>query len=157
MARRKGTSTSDFGVGKRESHDSSAFYERFEASNLRSVKDFVPDPSFPSAIYCGDSTDMSAVPDDSVALVVTSPPYFAGKKYEIEFERDGQRYCYRLTDKGAKVSLLFVLFHQRVCGPLANSLFHHATDEKHRPKSKMEKVYHDADRAIQRVLQHLAA
>lgn len=72
-------------------------------------------------------------------------------------ERDGQRYCYRLTDKGAKVSLLFVLFHQRVCGPLANSLFHHATDEKHRPKSKMEKVYHDADRAIQRVLQHLAA
>ncbi|MFN8050937.1 MAG: site-specific DNA-methyltransferase [Acidimicrobiales bacterium] len=89
MARRKQTSTSEFGVGKRESHDSSAFYERFEASNLRSVKDFVPDPSFPSAIYCGDSTDMSAVPDDSVALVVTSPPYFAGKKYEIEFEREG--------------------------------------------------------------------
>jgi hypothetical protein len=38
-------------------------------------------------------------------------------------ERDGVRYAYRLTDKGRKVALLFVLFHQRVCGPLAHSLF----------------------------------
>ena len=38
-------------------------------------------------------------------------------------ERDGKRYAYRLTEKGNKVALLFVLFHKRVCGPLANSLF----------------------------------
>src|SRR5438128_2846134 len=37
-------------------------------------------------------------------------------------ERDGSRYAYRLTDKGRKVAVLFVLFHQRVCGPPANSL-----------------------------------
>jgi len=37
--------------------------------------------------------------------------------------RDGRGYAYRLTDKGSRVALLFVLFHQRVCGPLANSLF----------------------------------
>ena len=43
-------------------------------------------------------------------------------------ERDGSRYAYRLTDKGRKVALLFVLFHQRVCGPLANSLFNHPPD-----------------------------
>src|SRR5262249_13137766 len=40
-------------------------------------------------------------------------------------ERDGRRYAYRLTDKGTRAALLFVLFHRRVCGPLANSLFHH--------------------------------
>jgi len=36
-------------------------------------------------------------------------------------ERDGRRYAYRLTYKGNRTALLFVLFHQRVCGPLANS------------------------------------
>src|SRR5271157_2487954 len=40
-------------------------------------------------------------------------------------QRDGRRYAYRLTDKGLKVAVLFVLFHQRLCGPLAHSLFHH--------------------------------
>ena len=39
--------------------------------------------------------------------------------------REGRRYAYRLTDKGVKVAAMFVLFHKRVCGPLANTLFHH--------------------------------
>jgi site-specific DNA-methyltransferase (adenine-specific) len=84
-----GTSTSNFGVGKRESHDASAFYERFEAPEL-SGDDRVP------AVYEiadpfveGDARRMDAVLDDSVALVVTSPPYFAGKQYEEELEREG--------------------------------------------------------------------
>ena len=38
---------------------------------------------------CGDARHMDAVADGSVALVVTSPPYFAGKQYEEELERDG--------------------------------------------------------------------
>lgn len=32
---------------------------------------------------------MDAIADNSVALVVTSPPYFAGKEYEAELEREG--------------------------------------------------------------------
>ena len=39
--------------------------------------------------------------------------------------RDGKRYAHRLTEKGTKVALLFILFHKQLCGPLANSLFHH--------------------------------
>lgn len=88
MARRK-TSTSDFGVGRRESHDSSAFYERFDAPKIVRDKDFVPDPTAPGGIHVGDSTDMHHIRDNSVALVVTSPPYFAGKQYEVEYEREG--------------------------------------------------------------------
>jgi site-specific DNA-methyltransferase (adenine-specific) len=38
---------------------------------------------------CGDARGMDAVADDSVALVVTSPPYFAGKQYEEELDREG--------------------------------------------------------------------
>lgn len=44
-------------------------------------------------------------------------------------ERIGRSYRYRLSDKGAKAALMFILFHKRLCGPLANSLFHHRPDE----------------------------
>jgi hypothetical protein len=50
-------------------------------------------------------------------------------------ERDGNRYVYRLTLKGFQVALLFLLFHKRLCGPLANSRFHHRPDFQHRPDS----------------------
>src|SRR5215472_15123284 len=43
-------------------------------------------------------------------------------------ERDGSRYAYRLTTKGVQVALLFLFFHKRLCGPLANSRFHHQPD-----------------------------
>jgi hypothetical protein len=39
-------------------------------------------------------------------------------------ERDGSRYAYRLTHKGVQVAPLFLFFHKRLCGPLANSRFH---------------------------------
>ena len=48
-------------------------------------------------------------------------------------QRDGRRYAYRLTDKGVQVALLFLFFHKRLCGPLANSRFHHQPDPEHRP------------------------
>jgi len=72
-------------------------------------------------------------------------------------ERIGRSYRYRLTDKGTKSALMFILFHKRVCGPLANSLFHHRPDEALKPASKVETAYHKADRAIQQVLELLAA
>ena len=48
-------------------------------------------------------------------------------------ERIGRAYCYRLSDKGAKTALMFILFHKRGCGPLANSLFHHRPKEGSKP------------------------
>ncbi len=72
-------------------------------------------------------------------------------------QRDGKRYCYRLTDKGARVALMFVLFHKRVCGPLANSLFDRRPNERYQPNSKIEAAYHKADAAIQHILDELAA
>jgi DNA modification methylase len=84
-----GTSTSSFGVGKRESHDASGFYGRFEAPVVSDAAD-VPAPYEIALPFVeGDARHMDAVLDDSVALVVTSPPYFAGKQYEEELEREG--------------------------------------------------------------------
>ena len=72
-------------------------------------------------------------------------------------ERDGKRYAYRLTGKGTKVALTFVLFHKQLCGPLANSLFHHQPDRDARPNSKLETAYHKADASIRKVIQLLEA
>jgi hypothetical protein len=51
-------------------------------------------------------------------------------------QRDGSRYAYHLTAKGVQVALLFLFFHKSLCGPSANSRFHHKPDPKHCPKSK---------------------
>lgn len=71
--------------------------------------------------------------------------------------RDGSRYAYRLTAKGIPAALLFLFFHKRLCGPLANSRFHHKPDPAHRPNSKLETAYHKADAAIQQIVDLLAA
>jgi site-specific DNA-methyltransferase (adenine-specific) len=76
-----GTSTSSFGVSKRESHDSSDFYSRFSAPEI-SDDDTLGEPGPLDTLHVGDARNMADVPDASVALVVTSPPYFAGKEYE---------------------------------------------------------------------------
>lgn len=72
-------------------------------------------------------------------------------------ERDGKRYAYRLTDKGNKVALLFVLFHKRVCGPLANSLFGNPSNRELKPPTRFEAAYRRADKSIQQVIELLAA
>jgi site-specific DNA-methyltransferase (adenine-specific) len=114
---RRPTSTSAFGVGKRESHDSSGFYARFPAPELSDDETVNPCP-VADTLFLGDSRDMGQVPDDSVALVVTSPPYFAGKEYEaalgtgaipadyVEFLamlRDVFAECRRVLEPGGRI------------------------------------------------------
>ena len=72
-------------------------------------------------------------------------------------ERDGRRYAYRLTAKGTRAALLFILFHQRVCGPLAHSLFQRRPTQTAAPLSKIEAAYRRADHSIDQVIQLLAA
>jgi hypothetical protein len=72
-------------------------------------------------------------------------------------ERQGRSYSYRLTTKGVKVAALFVLFQKRVCGPLANTLFHHRPTNTTSLPAKIETAYHEADVAIQKVIDLLAA
>ncbi len=79
--RRKSTSTSAFGVGRRESHDASGFYDRFTTPVVSADDHVVRSPIGEKPIL-GDARHMDEVEDASVALVVTSPPYFAGKEYE---------------------------------------------------------------------------
>ena len=77
----KSTSTSNFGVSRRESHDSSAFYARFPLPEV-SNDSLVGARRTINEVFEGDARSMDAIEPASVALVVTSPPYFAGKEYE---------------------------------------------------------------------------
>lgn len=85
----RGTSTSNFGVGKREGHDATGFYGRFEPPVLDDDDRVMTPEAIAEPFVCGDARRMDSIADGSVALVVTSPPYFAGKQYEEELERDG--------------------------------------------------------------------
>ncbi len=87
--RRRGpTSTANFGSSRRESHDATAFYERFVAPEI-STADTIERNELLDVIHVGDSSKMVDVADNSVALVVTSPPYFAGKAYEESLGENG--------------------------------------------------------------------
>lgn len=90
VAARRRTATSNFGVGRREAHDAAPFYARFTAPEVSDAADVAPPLPVKEPFVCGDARKMDGwVEDNSVALVVTSPPYFAGKQYEEELDRDG--------------------------------------------------------------------
>ena len=85
MTPRQATATTHFGSGKRESHDSSGFYQRFQPPSLSEDETINP-PVVVDQLFCDDARTMTnqQVADNSVALVVTSPPYFTGKEYELD-------------------------------------------------------------------------
>lgn len=86
---RRPTTTARFGSSRRESHDASPFYERFVAPDISDDATVVR-PEKRDVIYKHDARDMGhRVESNSVALVVTSPPYFAGKEYEESLGHNG--------------------------------------------------------------------
>ncbi len=86
---RSSTATSTFGVSRREGHDASGFYNRFSAPKLSSDDQVRVHAGPQISCLVGNGGDLSMLDDATVALVVTSPPYFAGKQYEAELDREG--------------------------------------------------------------------
>lgn len=85
--RLKGTKTSHFGTRGRINHDSSEFYSRRlyenlpKEKNVQYVENKIP-PENLNRIFNKSSESMQELPDSSVHLVVTSPPYNVGKEYD---------------------------------------------------------------------------
>lgn len=87
MRRRNGTVTSSFGVSGRSNHDSTPFYNSNLYSGLQKEKDveYVENPlnkDVLNKIFPKSSENMDELPDNSIHLMVTSPPYNVGKEYD---------------------------------------------------------------------------
>lgn len=85
--RKKGTKTSSFGSPGRINHDSTPFYSSrlYEGlpkeEKIKYVENPIP-PNLLNKIFCKTSENMEELPDNSVHLMVTSPPYNVGKEYD---------------------------------------------------------------------------
>jgi len=83
----KATETSSFGTNGRINHDSSKFYNSKLYKELRLKKiTNKTETHFPSElenkIIKGSSENMKEIPDNSVHLMITSPPYNVSKEYD---------------------------------------------------------------------------
>ena len=118
MTRRKPTTSSPFGSPGRISHNARPFYERrlYEdqaASSGRSEKENTPPPDVLNRIFAHSSEAMPELPDSSVHLMVTSPPYNAGKEYDQDLSLEEYRgllsrvfrECYRVLVSGGRACI----------------------------------------------------
>lgn len=85
---RRPTSTSSFGAGRRESHDASSFYDRALAVVPQAEAGQISPPTIVDHIFHKSAESMTEVADNSVALMVTSPPYHVGKDYDSDSSFD---------------------------------------------------------------------
>ena len=112
--KRAKTTTSSFGVSKREGHDSSVYYNSRMYDDLVSQRDVgkgqqLP-PEFENLVINGDSRNLN-LPDNCVHLVVTSPPYNASKAYDEDLSlteylamlHDVFTECYRILTPGGRM------------------------------------------------------
>ena len=92
----KNTKTSSFGVSGRYCHDSSSFYNSklyngFELpKKIEYLQEEIPEDKI-NKIYCKSSENMNDIPDNSVNLMITSPPYNVGKEYDDDLSIEEYR------------------------------------------------------------------
>lgn len=87
------TQTTSFGSVVRESHSSKKFYssklfEEFKIPKKIEYKEEKIDENELDRLYCKSSEAMDEVPDNSIHLMVTSPPYNVGKEYDDDLSLD---------------------------------------------------------------------
>ncbi len=87
------TQTSSFGSVLRESHSSKKFYssklfESFKVQDNIEFKESEIKKEDLNRLYCKSSESMDEVPDNSVHLMITSPPYNVGKEYDDDLTLD---------------------------------------------------------------------
>ena len=86
--RKKGTESSSFGTNGRINHDSSKFYDSklYKSLTINNKQVNKETNSFPEKLLnttiLSSAEDMSMIPDNSLHLMITSPPYNVSKEYD---------------------------------------------------------------------------
>ena len=94
--KRKSTETSAFGTPGRIGHDASRFYNSrlYEGKGIVAPGQYVEswiDPMVLDRVFCKSSENMDEIPDYSVHLMVTSPPYNVTKEYDEDLTLEEYR------------------------------------------------------------------
>ena len=119
---RNGTKTSSFGTPGRINHDSSEFYNsKLYANNkppehVKFIEKSIPTENL-DKIHCKSSEVMDDIPDYSVHLMVTSPPYNVKKEYDEDLSIDEYRTLLKTVFKETYKKLVT---GGRVCINVAN-------------------------------------
>jgi len=82
-----GTSTSSFGTNGRVNHDSSKFYNsklysELEQNKISDLSENTFPKEFINKIILGTAEKMKEIPNNSIHLMITSPPYNVSKEYD---------------------------------------------------------------------------
>lgn len=94
--RKNGTKTSAFGSPGRINHDSTKYYSSrlYESLPKEHTSEYTEN-TIPTKlldrVFCESSEQMKGLPDNSVHLMVTSPPYNVGKEYDKDLTLDEYR------------------------------------------------------------------
>jgi DNA modification methylase len=125
--KRVSTETQGFGVSKRESHNSSKFYNRKlyaqstanneQSRGDRKYKERSIEPQNLNKLFCKSSEKMDELPENSVHLMVTSPPYNVGKDYDQDLSIKEYR---SLLKQVFKETFRVLVCGGRVCINIAN-------------------------------------
>ena len=117
--KKNGSETKAFGSPSRANHDSSKFYSGRlyeglpkEKENVDFTENIIPSNKI-NKIFCKSSEKMTELPDNSVHLMVTSPPYNVGKLYDndmnlneyIDFLSGIWKETYRVLVPGGKACI----------------------------------------------------
>ncbi len=85
--KRNSTETSSFGTPGRINHDSTKFYKSrlydglCNGKKVKYIENEIPKKNL-NKIFCKSSEKMDELPDNSIHLMITSPPYNVSKEYD---------------------------------------------------------------------------
>jgi site-specific DNA-methyltransferase (adenine-specific) len=140
---KRGSKTSKFGTTSRVNHDSSDYYDSKLYSELGNNGDdanFVAENPFPveheNKIILGTSEHMKEIPDNSLHLMVTSPPYNVSKEYDedlslkeyLQLLRNVFSETYRVLVYGGRACVNVANLGRRPYIPLSDYISHMMID-----------------------------
>jgi len=100
--KKNGTKTSAFGSPGRINHDSSVFYssrlyEEMPKEEITQYEEQSIPSNYLNKIFCKSSERMDELPDNSIHLMITSPPYNVGKEYDANLTLSEYRTFLRMV------------------------------------------------------------
>ncbi|MHB1842031.1 MAG: DNA-methyltransferase [Sulfobacillus sp.] len=131
---RRRTKTQTFGMPGRQGHDAAAFYQRklYDSTTSGAPPEAGPGgqiaPELLGKVITADSRQLDFLPDGCCHLVVTSPPYNAGKDYDLDLTLSEYRLLlrqvfsqvYRLLVPGGRLAVNVANLGRRPYIPLAS-------------------------------------